>query len=236
MQPNPTKSAQIQSKPLKAIQIFPDPSKYVAISTRIQRALPNPTKINLYLSSKSAAILSSQPKSTQIQPNRLKSAQIHTNSSNPQKVKQIHSDSPSQVHQILLNLSEPTPICQIVEIMKNLPRSIKTYQIHQNLCKSTRIVLNPAETTNIYPNKPKPNLIVQLQRNPFKYVSIHLHGTHRSSNHKIACFRQLHKQLQITQNSQHLIQEGSAAEAVAFKYNPAPLCRSSLSQIVQTAA
>ena len=203
------RSSQIQSKPLKAIQIFPDPSKDFAISTRIQRTLPNLTKINLYLSSKSTAILSSYPKSTQIQPNRLKSAQIHPNSSNPQKIKQIHSDSPSQVHQIFLNLSEPTPICQIVEIMKNLPRSIKTYQIHQNLCKSTRIVLNPAETTNIYPNKPNPTQSSncnEIHANPSRSTyTERIYHRITILNTQAARFRQLHKQLQITQNSQHLI-------------------------------
>ena len=94
----------------------------------------------------------------------------------------------------LLNNGQGAPLTPIFHNL--LSNNInKKYQIHQNLCKSTRLVLNPAETTNIYPNKPKPNSIVKLQRNPFKYVSIHLHHlhrTHRSSNHKIARFRQLH--------------------------------------------
>jgi len=165
----------------------------------------NPTKLYLlYLSSKSTVILSRHPKSTQIRSNLSKSAQIHPNSSNSQKRKQLQLNSPYQIQKVP-NLFESTPIYEIVEIVQNPPKSIKADQIHQNQCKSTRVVLNPVETTNIYPNKPKPNSIVKLQRNLFKHVSIHLRRTHLPSNHKIARFRQRHKQLQITQNSQHLI-------------------------------
>ena len=176
MQPNPTKSARIQSKPLKAIQIFPDPSKYVAISTRIKRNLPNPLKINLYLYSKSTVILSSHPKSTRIQSNLLKSTQIHPNSSNSQEIKQIRSNSPTQL-QIFPNPCDSTPICQIVEIvyLSNLPRSTTNNQNPAGLMQITRIVSNPADTTKIYPSKPKSNSIVKLQRNPFKPVPIHYH-------------------------------------------------------------
>ena len=132
----------------------------------------------------------------------------------------MHPDPPKQLETIKIknpirfNKPSPPNIPTSIRTHPNLPNRCnhvkyaqinKTYQIQQNLCKSTRIVLNPAETTNIYPNTTKPNSIVKLQRNPFTYMSINVHGTHRSSNHKIARFRQLHKQLQITQNSQQLI-------------------------------
>ena len=41
----------------------------------------------------------------------------------------------------------------------------------------TRIVSNPADTTKIYPSKPKSNSIVKLQPNPFKPVPIYYHRT-----------------------------------------------------------
>ena len=196
LHPDPAISNQIPPNPIKAIQIFPDPSKYVPISTRIQRNPPNPTNKNIC----PLQVMPSQRKSKRIDWNPLRSIQTARN----HKSQKVQLDSPNQVHQIFLNLSEPTPTCHSCNHVK-YAQIKKEYQIQQNLCKSTRIVTNPAATTDIYPNKTKPNPIIKLQRNPFKHVSINVHRTHRSSNHKIARFRQLHKQLQITQNSQHLI-------------------------------
>ena len=153
MQPNPTKSAQIQSKPLKAIQIFPDPSKYVAMSKRIQRIIPNPAKINLYLSSKSTAILSSHPKSAQIQANRLKSTQINPNSSKPWKWKDpIRFNKPSS---------------------PNIPKSIRTHPNLPNRCNHVKYAQINKEYHRIYANQPelsqiqpRPPTSTQTKRNP----------------------------------------------------------------------
>ena len=83
----------------------------------------------------------------------------------------MHPDPPKQLETIKIknpirfNKPSPPNIPTSIRTHPNLPNRCnhvkyaqinKTYQIQQNLCKSTRIVLNPAETTNIYPNKPNP--------------------------------------------------------------------------------
>ena len=133
MQPNPTKSAQIQSKPLKAIQIFPDPSKYVAISTRIQRITANPTKTNYTCPlnpPQSFRVIPSQHKSKQIDWNPPRSIQTARNL----KSQKVQLDSPNQVHQIFLNLSESTPTCHSC----NHVNPTKSMQINSNCHKSSR--------------------------------------------------------------------------------------------------
>ena len=179
LRPKPTKSAQTQSKPLKVSQIFPDPSKNVAISTRIQPNLPNPTKINLNLSSKSIVSLSSHPKSTQIQSNLLKSARTTQTARIHKKLKQLQLNSPSQI-QILPNLPEFTPIRQIVEIAYNLPTSIRRNR-------------NPAEPLQI-------NRIVLIQSS-----RDHQYLPKQTETQLSRQFRQIHKQLHIALNRQHLI-------------------------------
>ena len=108
------------------------------------------------------------------------------------RFKQIQSKSPNQI--------------QIFPTDSNLPNRwnrVKSAQInkqiikhYQNLCKSSRIVLNPAETTNIYPN-----------RNPTQSSKCDPLTQNASINesqfwiHKLHRICQLHKQLHIAQNS-----------------------------------
>ena len=141
MQPNPIKSAQIQSKPLKAIHIFPDPSKNAAIPTRIKRNLPNPRKINLYLYSKSTVILSSHPKSTRIQSNLLKSAR----STQTARIHKRKSNNSNQIHQTKFKYSQtyPNPL-QCAKPLKSRKQIIKIQQ-PESLRPLPAITLNNAD-------------------------------------------------------------------------------------------
>ena len=114
------------------------------------------------------------PQSFQAIPSLHKSKQIY----------EIRPDSPKQLESIKnktnpIKFTKPNLPIKFTEhsqIYPNPPqsaKSLKSYKIdsdHQQIIKiqqkrskSTHIVLNPAETTNIYPNKPNPNSIVKLQ-------------------------------------------------------------------------
>ena len=114
----------------------------------------------------------------------------------------IYWNRPDPPKQLEFIKNQTTPI-KFTKPNSNIPKSIRIQSDlpnRWNRVKSAQINKKdkiPQGRCKIYPNKPKSNSILKLQRNPFKPVPIHLHRAYQSSNH--------YKQLQITQNNLHLI-------------------------------
>ena len=153
------------------------------------------------------------PQSFQVIPSLHKSKRIDWNPPRSTQTARIHkkSNKSNQSHQTkFTKYSEIYPIN-----MPNRWNHVKSAQInkkdqiHQNLCKSTRIVLNPAETTEIDPNKPNPTQSSncnEIHANPSRSTyTERIYHRITILNTQAARFRELPKQLQITRNSQHLI-------------------------------
>ena len=159
IQPNPPKSNQSRSKLSKSSQTHPKMLPFLYGSNELFQIQQKST----YIWSKSTVILSSRPKSTQFQSDVLKSAQIHPNNSNSQIIEQLQYNSPNQIQIFKYSQINPNPF--------QSAKSLKSCQI----CPDQQQMTKSSRTGAIYPNKPKTNSIVKLQRNPFKPVSIHLH-------------------------------------------------------------
>ena len=128
------------------------------------------------------------PQSFQAIPSLHKSKRIYWNPPRFTQTARIHNKNKTNPIKFT-KPNWPIKFTEHSQIYPNPPqsaKSLKSYKIdsdqqqiikiQQKRSKSTHIVLNPAETTNIYPNKPNPNSIVKLQWNPCKPVPIHLHS------------------------------------------------------------
>ena len=115
----------------------------------------------------------------------------------------------NQVHRTFPNLSEPTPICQIVEIVYNRlgpttnnqnpaetkqinPYRLKSSRDHEHLPKQTEPQLNRQIAMKSMQTRPDP----LTQRIDHRITTM---------NTQAARYRQLHKIIHIAQNNQHLI-------------------------------